>query len=102
VRGHAAGREQSHQPEHVVAVHVRDEDARYLADVQVAPEQLVLRALAAVEEPHLAALRGPQATHETLRARVGTPALVPRKVTRKLRFSTFHSTLYFSVATSFS
>ena len=59
VRGHAAGREQPHQPEDVVAVHVRDEDARDLADVQVAAQELVLRPLAAVEEPHLAALRRP-------------------------------------------
>ena len=60
VRGHAAGREQAHQPEHVVAVHVRDEDARDLTDIQVAAQQLVLRALAAVEEPDLGALRRSQ------------------------------------------
>ena len=60
VAGHAAGREQSHQPVDVVAVHVRDEDARDLADVEVAAQELVLRALAAVEEPHLGALRRPQ------------------------------------------
>src|SRR5205085_6677675 len=60
VRGHAAGREQAHQPEHVVAVHVRDEDARDLTDIQFAAKQLVLRALAAVEEPDLGALRRSQ------------------------------------------
>ena len=60
VAGHPAGREQSHQSVNVVAVQVRDEDARDLADVDVASEELMLRALAAVEEPDLAALLRPQ------------------------------------------
>ena len=44
----------------MIAVEVRDEDARDLAEPQVCALNLVLRRLAAVEEPDLRALREPE------------------------------------------
>jgi hypothetical protein len=41
----------------MVAMQVCDEDARDLADLQIAPDELVLCAFAAVEKPDLPTLR---------------------------------------------
>src|SRR3989440_6128585 len=44
---------------------------------------------------------GLSATHETFRARVGTPALVPKKVIRKVQLSVFSFQKPSEVATSY-
>ena len=55
-----AGGEQPHQAEEMIAVQVCDEDAADLADLERRALQLLLRALAAIEQPHFAALRQPE------------------------------------------
>ena len=53
---HSGGSQQPDQAEEVIAVHVRDEDAPDLADLQIALDELVLCAFATIEEPHLGSL----------------------------------------------
>jgi hypothetical protein len=67
---HSGGSQQPDEAEEMVAVQVRDKDARDLADLQITFEKLVLRALAAVKEPDLRSLRRAQShARDVARAR---------------------------------
>jgi hypothetical protein len=58
--GHACGRQQPDESEQMIAVQVRDKNARDLTQFQITAQQLVLCAFAAIEEPDLASLRQAQ------------------------------------------
>ena len=51
--------QQTRQSKDVVAMHVRYENAPQLREAQITAQKLMLRALAAVEEPHFCPLRQP-------------------------------------------
>ena len=71
--GQAASSQQSHQSEEMIAVQVRDEDARDVAELERRVLELMLRAFAAIKQPHFGALRQAQ-RHAGNIARLGRDA----------------------------
>lgn len=57
VSGKPSGSKQTGQAVYVVAVKMRDKDARQLAETKVASQDLMLRRFTAIHQPPLAALR---------------------------------------------